>query len=126
MSERMKAALLGLGLGVAPLLLLDLARQLERAAAGEAGTSTRWWSLAAYLLVGVVVAVGVALGRRDRITPAVGAVVLALAVLPGLPGGGPLTRVPVPLVADVARDLTAVVLVVLGAYLYAAIRGSKA
>lgn len=126
MSERMKAALLGLGLGVAPLLVLDLARQLERAAAGESGTSTLWWSLAAYLLVGVLASVGVAMGRRDRLTPAVGAAVLALAVLPGLPGSGPLTRIPVPLVADVARDLTAVVLVVLGAYAYAAIRGTKA
>ena len=126
MSDRVKAALLGVGLGVAPLLLLDLARQLERAAAGEPGTSTQWWALAVYLLVGIVAAIGVALGRRDRLTPAVGAAVLVLAVLPGLPGGGPLTRLPVPLVADVARDLTAVVLVLLGAYAYAAVRGAKA
>ncbi len=126
MSERVKGVLLGLGLGVAPLLLLDLARQLGRAAAGEPGTSTQWWSLAVYVLVGLVVALGVAMGRRERLTPAVGALVVAIAVLPGLPGTGPLTRLPVPLVADVARDLTAVVLVVLGAYAYAAIRGAKA
>lgn len=123
MSERLKAVLIGVGLGAAPLLLLDLAQQLERAATGEPGSSTRWWALGVFLLVGVVAAVGVAMGRRERLVPAVGAVVLALAVLPGLPGGifGRLPDLAV--VTDVARDLTGLVLVVLGAYVYAAVRG---
>ena len=127
MSERVKAVLMGLGLGVAPLLLLDLAQQLRRAAGGETGTSTLWWALGVYLLVGVVVAVGVALGRRERLAPAVAAGVLALAVLPGLPGG--LDRLPwsaFPLTADVVEQATGTVLLVLGAYLYAAVRGSRA
>ena len=126
MSDRVKAALLGLGLGVAPLLLLDLAQQLSRAAAGETGTSTSWWALGVFVLVGVVVALGVATGRRDRLSPAIGAVVLALAVLPGLPGNlfGWLPDLPV--VTDVATQLTGPVLVALGAYLYASVRGGKA
>lgn len=126
MSERVKAVLTGLGLGVAPLLLLDLAQQLERAATGAPGSSTRWWSLGVLLLVGVVAAVGVATGRRERLAPAVGALVLALAVLPGLPGGL-FARLPtLPVVTDVARELTGLVLVVLGAYGYAAVRGGRA
>lgn len=125
MSDRVRAVLLGVGLGVAPLLLLDLARQLERAAAGDPGTSTRWWSLAAFLLVGVVAAVAVAAGRRDRVAPGVGAVVLALSVLPGLPGQV-FARLPtLPVITDVARELTAAVLVLLGAYAYAAVRGGR-
>lgn len=128
MSERVKAVLLGVGLGVAPLLLLDLAQQLRRAAGGETGTSTLWWALAVYLLVGVVVAVGVAMGRRERLAPAVGAGVLALAVVPGLPGALDWARwlAPLPPVADVVEQLTGPVLLVLGAYLYAAVRGTKA
>jgi hypothetical protein len=126
-NERVKAVLLGLGLGLAPLLLLDLAQQLRRAAGGEAGTSTLWWSLAVYLLVGVVAAVGVALGRRERLAPAIGAGVLALAVLPGLPRAPDWLPWPAfPLVSDVVEQLTGTVLLVLGAYAYAAIRGTKA
>jgi hypothetical protein len=125
-SDRVKAVLLGVGLGLAPLLLLDLAQQLQRAATREAGTSTLWWSLGVYLLVGVVVAVGVAMGRKDRVAPAVAAALLGLAVLPGLPGEvfGWLPRLPV--VTDVANQLTGTVLLALGAYLYAAVRGGKA
>lgn len=127
MSERVKAALLGLGLGLAPLLLLDLAQQLRRAAGGEAGTSTLWWSLGVYLLVGVVVAVGVALGRRERLTPAVAAGVLAVAALPGLPRAPDwLPWSAFPLTAEVVEQLTGTVLLVLGAYAYAAIRGARA
>lgn len=126
MSGRVRAALLGLGLGVAPLLLLDLAQQLSRAAAGETGTSTSWWALGVFVLVGVVVGLGVATGRRDRLSPALGATVLGLAVLPGLPGSlfGRLPTLPV--VTDVAEQLTGTVLVALGAYLYAAVRGGRA
>lgn len=127
MSDRVKAVLLGLGLGVAPLLLLDLALQLGRAAAGEPGTSTQWWALGVYLLVGIVVALGVAMGRRERLAPAVGAGVLALAVLPGLPRALDWLPWPAfPVIVDVVDQLTGTVLVLLGAYAYAAIRGTKA
>ena len=126
MNERMKGILLGLGLGVAPLLLLDLALQLRQAAAGEPGTSTAWWSMGVFVLVGAVVAVGVAMGRRDRLSSLVAAVVVGLAVLPALPGGvfGWLPTVPV--VTDVADGSSAAVLLTLGAYVYAAVRGGKA
>jgi hypothetical protein len=125
-SDRVRMALLGLGLGIAPLLLLDLAQQLSRAAAGESGTSTSWWALGVFVLVGVVVALGVVTGRRDRLSPAIGAAVLGLAVLPGLPGGL-FDRLPdLPVVTDVASQLTGTVLLALGAYLYAAVRGGKA
>ena len=127
MSDRVKAVLLGLGLGIAPLLLLDLARQLGRAAVGEPGASTQWWALVVYVLVGVVAALGVAAGRRERLVPAVGAGVLALAVLPGLPGALELLPwLAFPVVAEVVEQLTGTVLVVLGAYVYAAVRGTKA
>lgn len=126
MSDRVRNVLLGVGLGIAPLLLLDLARQLGRAAVGEPDSSTQWWSLAAFVLVGVVAAVAVAMGRRDRAAPAAGAVVLALAVLPGLPAAV-FARLPtLPVVTEVARELTPAVLVLLGAYAYAAVRGGRA
>lgn len=126
MNARLKGILLGLGLGVAPLLLLDLALQLRQAAAGEPGTSTQWWSLGVFALVGAVVAVGVATGRRDRLAPLVAAVVVGLALLPGLPGGvfGWLPSLPV--VTDVAAGSIGAVLLTFGAYAYAAVRGGKA
>jgi hypothetical protein len=125
-NERVKGVLLGLGLGVAPLLLLDLALQLRQAAAGESGTSTAWWSMGVFVLVGVVVAVGVATGRRDRVAPLAAAVVVGLVALPSLPGGvfGWLPTFPV--VADVASASSGAVLLTLGAYVYAAVRGGKA
>jgi hypothetical protein len=126
MSDRVKGALLGLGLGVAPLLLLDLALQLRQAAAGEPGSTTEWWALVVFGLVGVVVAVGVALGRKERLAPVVAAVVVGLAVLPALPGDvfGWLPRLPV--VTDVAGGTSSAVLLTFGAYVYAAVRGGKA
>jgi hypothetical protein len=126
MNARVKGVLLGLGLGVAPLLLLDLALQLRQAAAGEAGTSTEWWSMGVFGLVGVVVAIGVAQGRKDRLAPLIAAVVVGLAVLPALPGDlfGWLPRLTV--VTDVASSVSSAVLLTLGAYVYATIRGGKA
>lgn len=126
MNKRLRAVLLGLGLGLAPLLLLDLAQQLQAAARGEPGTTTQWWSLGVHLLVGVVVAAGVALGRRDRLAPGVAALVLVLAVLPGLPGGAFDWLPRLPVVTGVARGSTALVLLALGAYTYAAVRGGRA
>lgn len=126
MSERVKGALLGLGVGIAPLLLLDLAAQLRQAARGEAGTSTLWWSIGVFVLVGVVVAVGVLLGRRERLTPAVAAVVVGMALLPALPGDlfAWLPRVPV--VTEAASGPSAAVLLTFGAFVYAAVRGGRA
>jgi hypothetical protein len=126
MNGRLKGILLGVGLGVAPLLLMDLALQLRQAAAGEPGTSTQWWAMGVFVLVGAVVAVGVAMGRRDRVAPLVAAVVVALAVLPALPGNvfGWLPSLPV--VTDVADGSSGAVLLTLGAYVYAAVRGGQA
>jgi hypothetical protein len=125
-NDRVKGVLLGLGLGVAPLLLLDLALQLRQAAAGETGTSTEWWSMGVFVLVGAVVAVGVATGRRDRVAPLAAAAVVGLVALPALPGDvfGWLPTFPV--VTDVASGSSGAVLLTLGAYVYAAVRGGKA
>lgn len=125
MSARVRGVLVGLALALAPLLLLDLAGQLQAAAAGDPGASTAWWALGAYALVGAVVALGVAAGRKERLAPAVAAGVVAVLLLPALPGiGQALVRLPV--VSEVVRGMTGTVLVVLGAYLYAAVRGPRA
>jgi hypothetical protein len=125
-NDRMKGILLGLGLGVGPLLLLDLALQLRQAADGEPGTTTHWWSMGVFVLVGAVVAIGVATGRRDRLAPLVAAIVVGLAVLPALPGGAFGWLPTVPVVTDVAFGASGAVLLTLGAYVYAAVRGGKA
>jgi hypothetical protein len=96
-NQRVRSVLLGIALGVAPVLLLDLAGELSRVA----DATTAWWAIGAYALIGGVLAVAIAYARRDPLVPAVAAVVLLLAVAPGLPA--PLDGLPrLPLVGDVA------------------------
>lgn len=119
MSERLRAVLIGLVLGVGPLLLLDLARILRDAA--EADGTGSWWALAVYAAVGLLVGVGVGLGRSDRLVPAVAAVVVVVAaVLPAAGVGGWLAGLPLAASGDVAQ---AVAVTVAGAYVYATVRG---
>jgi hypothetical protein len=85
-SDRVRSIVVGLAVGVAVLLLLQLSGILRDAAAADGATSTRWWVLASYAAVGAVVAFGVGMGRSDRLVPALAAVVLLLFVAPSLPG----------------------------------------
>jgi hypothetical protein len=124
-NERLRAVLLGLGLGVAPLLLLDLARILGEAVAADGGETSVWWPVACYLGVGAVAAVGVGSGLRDRTIPIVAAVVLLVVVLPTVPAdlAARLPAVPLLSAADASQ---AVVFAVAGAYVYSAVRGGRA
>lgn len=115
---RVRSVVLGIALGVAPLLLLDLAMQLSRVA--EA--TTAWWAIAAYVLIGAVVAAAIVHARRDPLIPAVAAVVLFLAVAPALPE--PLSGLPqLPVVGDAAVSQRPVLVVLVGACIVGAIRG---
>ncbi|MTV23958.1 hypothetical protein FTX61_00770 [Nitriliruptoraceae bacterium ZYF776] len=121
MSEPLRGVLSGLVLGVVPLLLLDLAQQLQ----GDATTSSGWWALGVYLLIGGIVAAGVGLGRRGPWAPGTAAIVLALSVA----SVQPLVPVPsgfqVPVLTDAARLAPELVVVVAAALAVAAARGSR-
>jgi ABC-type Co2+ transport system permease subunit len=118
---RVRSVALGVALGVAPLLLLDLAIQLSRVT--EA--TTAWWAIAAYALIGAVVAAAIVHARRDPLIPAVAAVVLFVAVAPALPA--PLASLPVlPIVGDAAASQRPVIVVVVAACIVGAVRGRRA
>lgn len=126
MNDRVRNLLAGLGVGVAVLLLLQLSGILRDAAAADGSRATVWWVLATYAAVGVVVAFGVGLGRRDRLAPAAGAVVVLLFVAPSLPGR------PLPIGPwEIGGQLgplgsgTSIGIVAVGALGYAAIRGAR-
>ncbi len=121
MNERVRSVLEGVVVGIVPLLLVDLARILTEAVAADGGETSRWWPVAAYFATGLVAAYGVGAGRRDRIVPAIGAVVVLLAVAPQLPFAPPGGFV-LPLVPTTAAS-QAVALATAGAYVYAAVRG---
>ncbi|WP_052666633.1 hypothetical protein [Nitriliruptor alkaliphilus] len=115
---RVRSVVLGIALGIAPLLLLDLAMQLSRVT--EA--TTAWWAIAAYALIGAVVAAAIVHARRDPLIPAVAAAVLLLAVAPALPE--PLSALPqLPVVGDAAASQRPVLVVLVGACIVGAIRG---
>lgn len=126
MSERLRAVLFGLAVGVGPLLLLDLGATLREAIARDPASTSVWWPVACYIATGAVVAVGLALGRRARIVPAVAAAVVLVVALPAVSSGatGWLSRLALP-VADDATS-SAALFVAAGAYLYAAVCGAKA
>jgi hypothetical protein len=118
---RVRSVVLGLALGVAPLLLLDLAIQLSQVAE----SSTAWWAVAAYALIGAVVAAAIIHARRDPLIPAVAAVVLLLAVAPALPA--PLSGLPtLPLLGDAAASERPVIVVLAAACAVGAVRGRGA
>lgn len=117
---RLRSAALGLGLGVAPLLLLDLAVQLSQVA----DATTAWWAIAVYALVGAIAAMAVISSRRDPIIPAVAAAVLLLAVAPALPS--PLSGLPaLPVVGDAVAGHRSVLVVLLAACVVGAVRGRR-
>ncbi|MEX0835405.1 MAG: hypothetical protein WD010_04895 [Nitriliruptor sp.] len=110
--------MLGLALGIAPLLLLDLAIQLSRVAE----SSTAWWAIGAYALIGGIVAAAIVHARRDPLIPAVAAAVLFLAVAPALPA--PLSSLPtLPFIGEAAATQRPVIVVLAAACVVGAVRG---
>jgi hypothetical protein len=123
-NDRVRGVLLGLGVGIGPLLLLDLARILRDAVATDGGETSVWWPIACYLAAGLVAAAGIAAGRRDRIVPAIGALVVLLVALPTVPSAIA-ERVPSLPVVPATTPSQAIAFVLVGAYLYAAIQGPR-
>jgi hypothetical protein len=125
-NERLRAVALGLGVGLAPLLLLDLGGTLATAVARDATETSVWWPVASYLAAGAVAAVGIGLARRDRLLAVVAALVVILVALPLVPASGTrwLAELPIPALGD--RAGLASLFVISGAYAYVAIRGPQA
>jgi hypothetical protein len=123
MSERVRNVLFGLGIGLAVLLLLDLARILTSSIGPDA--TSPWWVVAVYTISGLVVAVGVAAGRRDRLIPLVAAALVVLVVVPTVPGVA-LGWYPILPFAPEAWSGQAVAFAAAGAFAYGAIRGPQA
>jgi hypothetical protein len=122
-NERVRAVLFGIALGVAPLLLLDLAGILSDAVLADGDTSP-WWPIACYLGAGAVAAIGVGAGRNDRIVPSVAALVLIVVVVPTVPTGLADRLPSLPLLPD-AVAAQAVAFTIAGAYVLAAVRGTR-
>ena len=122
MNERMRSVVFGLGVGVGALLLLDLARIL--ATSVGSGDTSVWWPVACYLAVGLVVAVGVTAGARDRLVPLLAGVVVLLAALPAVPADAPGWVPQLPLVPSTSAA-QAVAFVMVGAFAYGALRGGR-
>ncbi len=123
MNTRVRGVLIGLGLGVAVLLLIELSTILT-SAVGE-GTSP-WWVVACYVAIGALVGVGVAMGRSDRLIPALSALIVVLLALPSVAPGGALGRVPQLGLGPSPGAALAVAFVAAGALVYSAIRGGQA
>ncbi|MBS3940043.1 MAG: hypothetical protein KG028_03685 [Actinobacteria bacterium] len=124
MNERARSAVIGVFVGLAPLLLLDLARVLQEAIRTDPGSTSVWWPVACYVGVGAVAAFGVAASRGDRLVPSVAIVILLLAALPTV-AARPAGWLPgVPLVTT-SLAAQAVAFTLVGAYVYALVRGPR-
>jgi len=123
-TDRVRGIVLGLGVGIGPLLLLDLARILRDAVASDGGQTSVWWPIACYLAAGLVAAAGIAAGRRDRLVPAIGAVVVLLVALPTVPSALA-ARIPSLPVVPATTPSQAIAFVLIGAYVYAAMQGPR-
>lgn len=121
MNDRLRTVLIGVAVGLVPLLLIDLARILDEAVRRDPSATSRWWVIACYVAAGAVAAAGVASGRRDRFVPLIGLAVVVLAVLPALPLGWSLPSLPL---SPTDPGGVAIALTLVGVYAYAAIRGS--
>ncbi len=120
MNDRVRTVVLGLAVGLVPLLLLDLARILGDAADRDPVATSRWWVVACYLGAGIAAGVGVGLGRRERLVPLVGLAVVLLATLPVLPAASWVPTLPF---APDHPGGEAVALVLIGAYAWSGVRG---
>ncbi|MFA9431247.1 hypothetical protein [Egicoccus sp. AB-alg2] len=125
MNERARSVLVGLFAGLAPLLLLDLARVLQDAVFADPGGTSVWWPIACFVGVGAIAAFGVSAARGDRLVAVVAIAVLLLAALPSVATSSPAWLPSLPLVTDSFAS-QAVAFAVVGAYAYALARGPRA
>lgn len=127
MNVRVRSVLLGLALGVAPVLLLDLAAMLRDAVQRDPAGTSYWWVVACYVGIGVLSASGLLAATRDRLLAAVSLAVLLLAVLPWLPlaGFGWLRRLPLVPFGSGGFDAVGVGFALVGAYAYVLVRGRR-
>lgn len=127
MSARVRSVLLGLGLGVAPILLLDLARTLRASVQADPTATSFWWVVACYVITGAISAVGLMLGAKDRLLAAVALTVLVLGVVPWVPAPGAVQLANLPLLPVGSGNLDAIGIgfALIGAYAYVLVRGSR-
>jgi hypothetical protein len=121
-NERVRGVLFGLGVGVAALLLLDLARILRGSV--DTGETSVWWPIACYVAVGLVVAVGVAAGRNDRLVPIVAGLLVAAIALPAVPSDAASWIPQIPL-APTTPGAQAVAFTAVGAFAYGAVAAGR-
>ncbi len=127
MNARARSVLLGLGLGVAPILLLDLAATLRASHVADPGGTSFWWVVACYLGTGALSALGLMLGSRDRLLAGVALVVLLVGVAPWTPVAGldRLSELPLVPFGSGGLDAIGIGFALVGAYAYVLIRGSR-
>ena len=124
MNARARSVLLGLGLGLAPLLLLDLADTLRQSHLADPHGTSLWWVLACYAATGAISAFGLVAAARDRLLAACALGVLVLAVTPATPLTGLTGLAGLPLVVGAGMiDAVAIVVALAGAYTFVLIRG---
>ena len=125
MNTRVRSVLLGLGLGIAPILLLDLAGTLRDAVERDPAGTSYWWVVACYLGAGALSGAGLLAGARDRLLAGVALAVLLAGVLPWLPLAGLtwLTRLPLVPFGGGGFDAIGVGFALAGAYAYVLVRG---
>ena len=127
MSERVRSVLLGLGLGVAPILLLDLAATLRGSVLTDPGGTSFWWVVACYAGTGALSAFGLMAGARDRLLAAMAITVLLIGVVPWIPvtGLGWVSDIPLLPFGSGGFDAIGVGFALIGAYAYVLVRGSR-
>jgi len=126
-NAHVRSVLLGLGLGIAPILLLDLARTLRDSFEADPEATSFWWVVACYLVVGAISAFGLMLGARDRLLAAVALGVLVLGIAPWVPVAGltQLGNLPMLPLGSGGLDAIGIGVALTGAYAYVLVRGSR-
>ena len=125
MNERVRSVLLGIGLGVAPILLLDLAATLRASHTADPAGTSFWWVVACYAGTGALSAFGLLAGARDRLLAAVALGILLIGVAPWIPVAGLSQLADLPLVpfGSGGLDAIGVGFVLAGAYTFVLVRG---
>ncbi len=128
MNVRVRSILLGVGLGIAPILLLDLARTLRDSHDTDPTATSFWWVLACYVITGAISALGLMLAARDRLLAAVALAVLVFGVTPWTPVSGlaQLGNLPLLPLGSGGLDAIGIGFALIGAYAYVLVRGNRA
>jgi hypothetical protein len=127
MNQRARSVVLGLGLGVAPILLLDLAGTLRGSVASDPSGTSFWWVVACYAGTGALSAFGLMAGARDRLLAGVALVILLIGVVPWIPVAGlsQLSQLPLVPFGSGGMDAIGVGFALAGAYTYVLVQGNR-